>query len=206
MMRKAVRERLTFSNVVSVIALFVALGGTAVATLDRNSVGTLQLKRNAVTTGKIRSNAVTTGKIRRNAVTTGKIRNGAVTGPKIRLATVGKVPLAELADTAAPLAFARVAFPGTIDPAYAKRIAQTNLSHPTDGIYCFDLPYPVRTGQVSMEGDVEPDDLASIEVLGPNETATLSGCAGGADVEVRTFDTETGAGPQDGDFYIELNG
>jgi hypothetical protein len=41
------RGRLTFANVVSVIALFVALGGTsyAVFKLPKNSVGAKQLRR-----------------------------------------------------------------------------------------------------------------------------------------------------------------
>ena len=183
---RAVREKLTFSNIVALIALFVALGGSAVAALDRNSVGPRQLKKNAVITSKI--------------------RNGAVTGPKIRLSTVGKVPRAKVADTGAPLAYARVAFTGAINPAFAKNITQAMLSHPTDGVYCFDLPYIVRNGVTTMEGDAEPDDLASIEILGPNEAPTLSACPAGNDVEVRTFDTETASGPQDGDFYIELYG
>jgi hypothetical protein len=41
------RTRLTFANVVSVIALFVALGGTSVAalTLSRNSVKSRHIAR-----------------------------------------------------------------------------------------------------------------------------------------------------------------
>jgi hypothetical protein len=54
------RPRLTYANVVSSIALFIALGGTgyAVTKLPRNSVGNRQLKANAVTSGKIRRGAV----------------------------------------------------------------------------------------------------------------------------------------------------
>jgi len=54
------RPRLSYANVISSIALFVALGGTgyAVTQLPRNSVGSRQLKSNAVTSGKIRARAV----------------------------------------------------------------------------------------------------------------------------------------------------
>jgi hypothetical protein len=54
------RPRLSYANVVSSLALFVALGGTsyAVSQLPRNSVGSQQLKRNAVTSVKIRARAV----------------------------------------------------------------------------------------------------------------------------------------------------
>ena len=52
--------RLSFANVVSVLALFAALGGTAWAasTLPPNSVGTKQLRSQAVTTEKIRPGAI----------------------------------------------------------------------------------------------------------------------------------------------------
>jgi hypothetical protein len=50
-----VRSTLSFANVVSVIALFVALGGVSYAavTLPANSVGTKQIKNKAVTRAKI---------------------------------------------------------------------------------------------------------------------------------------------------------
>jgi hypothetical protein len=186
MMLKAVRDKMTFSNVVAVIALFVALGGTAAAALDANSVGPRQLKKNAVITAKI--------------------RNGAVTGPKIKLSTLGKVPRAAVADTAEPLAYARVGFDGSVDLRYAKGIVQSQITHPSPALYCFDLPYRPKTGQVTVESDAEPDDIASIEIAGANGQATVSDCPPNNEVEVFTFDTETSSGLQDAEFYIELNG
>ena len=45
-----VRKKLTYSNVIACLALFVALGGVAVAAgLPKNSVGAKQLKNGAVT-------------------------------------------------------------------------------------------------------------------------------------------------------------
>jgi hypothetical protein len=58
-MPAAFRSRLTFANVVSLIALFVALGGGAYAlTIPRNSVGARQLKKNAVISSKVRNNSL----------------------------------------------------------------------------------------------------------------------------------------------------
>ncbi|MGE5407296.1 MAG: hypothetical protein ACM3NV_01660 [Syntrophothermus sp.] len=76
--------RPSYANVVSTLALFIALGGAAYATavLPKDSVGTKQLKNNAVTAAKL-------GK---EAVTTAKIKNGAVTGAKVRSSTLGTVP------------------------------------------------------------------------------------------------------------------
>ncbi len=49
------RRRLTYANVMSTIAVFIALGGVsyAVIRLPANSVGTKQLKAHAVTKGKL---------------------------------------------------------------------------------------------------------------------------------------------------------
>lgn len=57
--------------VISLIALFVALGGTtyAATNLPKNSVGTEQLKKNAVTSPKIKNGAVTATKINTNGLT-----------------------------------------------------------------------------------------------------------------------------------------
>jgi hypothetical protein len=93
-MRKRLRPKLTYSNVIASIALFIALGGAAVAAgLPKNSVGSRQLKRGAVTAAKIHKGAVTSGKLGAksvvagklgpNAVTPGNIVNGGITTAKI---------------------------------------------------------------------------------------------------------------------------
>ena len=69
--------------VVSLIALFVALGGTSYAalTIPRNSVGAVQLKDNAVTRWKIHDGAITAAKIDPSLFhTTGVV--GEVGGPQ----------------------------------------------------------------------------------------------------------------------------
>jgi hypothetical protein len=82
-MRRSSLRRLvprpTYANVIATVALFVALGGVAVAAgLPRNSVGPNQLKKGAVTPAKIRKQAVTSGKIAAGAVTPGKLGANAV--------------------------------------------------------------------------------------------------------------------------------
>jgi hypothetical protein len=68
------RPQLNYANVIATIALFVALGGAAVAAgLPKNSVGAKQLKKGAVTTKALRKKAVTSGKIAPKAVTAGKL-------------------------------------------------------------------------------------------------------------------------------------
>jgi hypothetical protein len=70
-MRKSLQRRPSLALVVSFVALFIALGGSAYAGfgLAKNSVGTKQLKNGAVTTSKIRNGAVTSSKINGSGVT-----------------------------------------------------------------------------------------------------------------------------------------
>ncbi|HST68645.1 MAG TPA: hypothetical protein VLI94_03190 [Solirubrobacterales bacterium] len=71
--------KLNYANVIATLALFVALGGVAVAAgLPKNSVGQNQLKRGAVTAAKLKRGAVTSGKIAPRAVTAGKLGANAV--------------------------------------------------------------------------------------------------------------------------------
>lgn len=108
------RARFTYANVISTLALFIALGGAtafAATQLPKNSVGSPQIKKNAVNTGDIARNAVRVGKlapeaakagkIAKNAITTNRLRDNAVTGAKVNEATLGKVPSAAAADGAA---------------------------------------------------------------------------------------------------------
>jgi hypothetical protein len=54
------RKHVSFANVVSVLALFIALGGGAYAAtaLPRNSVGARQLRTGAVTTAKVKDHSL----------------------------------------------------------------------------------------------------------------------------------------------------
>jgi len=80
---RQLRKRLTYANVMATIALFVALGGASYAAikLPKNSVGSKQIKKNSITAAKI--------------------KNGAVTGAKIQAGSLGTVPNATSAATAA---------------------------------------------------------------------------------------------------------
>ncbi len=112
------REKLTYANVMSTLAVFMLLGGGAYAAgLAKNSVGKKQLKKNAVTSKAIAKQAVRTSDIKKQAVRsktikdgdvlssdlgdgvvgTSKIADNAVTGPKVDESSLGEVPLAAFA-------------------------------------------------------------------------------------------------------------
>jgi hypothetical protein len=78
---RAVRQRLSYANVMSTIAVFgVLAGGGAYAA---SKIGPKDIKRNAVRAKHIKKNQVRTKHIRRGAVTKAKLAAGvAVSGPK----------------------------------------------------------------------------------------------------------------------------
>ena len=59
---EAVRERLTYANVMATTAVFIALGGSAWA-LTANSIGTKHLPDRAVKTDKVADSAITARKL-----------------------------------------------------------------------------------------------------------------------------------------------
>ncbi len=81
-MRKPTRGRFTSAHAIALLALFVALGGSALA-VNKATVGSKDIKKNAVTTKKIKNAAVTTRKLADAAVTTTKLADDAVTSGKI---------------------------------------------------------------------------------------------------------------------------
>ena len=88
---KRIHARLTYANVVSTLALFLALGGAtayAVNQLPPKSVGAKQLRPGAVTSQKIRKNAITSPKLKALAIKSGKLASGAVKTPKLANASV----------------------------------------------------------------------------------------------------------------------
>ncbi|HXR31311.1 MAG TPA: hypothetical protein VN752_09245 [Solirubrobacterales bacterium] len=110
---KQIRQRLTYANVMSTLAVFLILGGaTAIAArkVPKHSVGPRQLKANAVTTPKIKANAVTTRKIKKNAVTTIKLKDDAVTNEKLDDDAVTTAKIAKEAVTGAKIDSATTPF------------------------------------------------------------------------------------------------
>lgn len=94
-MIKRMKRQLTFANVMSVIAVFLALGGTAFAVqLGKNTVGSKQLKKEAVSAAKIKADAITDAKIKADAITGAKVLNGSLTGADLAAASIDQTKLA----------------------------------------------------------------------------------------------------------------
>jgi hypothetical protein len=79
--RPMFRKHLSYANVIASIALFIALGGSAVAaaTLTRDSVGAPQIRKDAVRSPEIQKDAVRSSEIRDEDIKVGDIATGAET-------------------------------------------------------------------------------------------------------------------------------
>lgn len=199
---KQLRQRLTYANVMSTIAVFVALGG-ATAFAAQNLVGSNQLKAGSVRTGKIHAEAVTAGKIRKEAVTAGKIRNDAVTGAKAAEETFSTVPSALVAETAAPRAYARVINHKAglfVDANRSKGVSAASITFVGTSVYCFELGFAVRNVQATVEwldGGANTFAQATVE--------PFSACPPGTDASVRTTNNK-GEGIENINFYVAFDG
>src|SRR5262249_42760551 len=91
--RRIIMRRPSHGTVVAYLALFIALGGTTLAAthLGKSSVGANQLKKNSVVTAKVKNKAITTA----------KIADDAGTGAQLNESTLGQVPNAASASSAA---------------------------------------------------------------------------------------------------------
>jgi hypothetical protein len=175
------RKRVTFSNVTAFVALFVALsaGSYAAISLPANSVGSKQIKAKAVTTAKLKGNSVSATKIAANAINGSKVKDGSLSGADLNLTSLGKVPSAATADTAAAAPVARVktlSAGGTSRPASSGNV-------PVDGATA-----TCDNGLVVVGGGVQAGDPSTQIVIDsyPNGSSSWSG-------HVANFDTGTPA-------------
>lgn len=70
---RSLRLHLSYANVMSTIAVFLALGGVtwAATQLPRNSVGTAQIKKNAVTGAKVKNGSLTSSDLKKGTLRAG---------------------------------------------------------------------------------------------------------------------------------------
>lgn len=144
-----IRQRLTYANVVSTLALFLVLtGGAAYAA---KKIGSHELRGGAVTTAKIKRNAVTRSKIKAGAISAAKIANGAVTNARLANGSVSLEKLAPgfIAPAAEKLSHAANISSDGVVLAGSTGISQANITHPSVGFYCFSGLTPIPVGGVA---------------------------------------------------------
>jgi hypothetical protein len=197
-MKSKLRLKLSYSNVIATIALFIALGGAAVAAgLPRNSVGTRQLKRGAVTAAKLHKGAVTSaklaaksviaGKLGPAAVTPGNIGNGAVTTAKLATGSViagtiknGVVTTNKLANEAVttPKLAKDSVTAAKLSPEVGPLLGTLKSGQTLRGV--FDVGGDAGIAREAQSFQFPLLNAATVSVLKPGETnANCSGLGGG---------------------------
>ena len=155
--------RASFANVVSVLALFVALGGTgyAAVVLPAGSVGTSQLQKDAVTSGKVKDGSLKAVDFRSGQIPAGPAGAKGAAGATGAVGPAG--PTGTAGSPGSALAFARVLANGTLDATHSKNVARSKVTAQA-GYYCVDLAPGISASSV----------VASLEGSGPGEiTASL---------------------------------
>jgi hypothetical protein len=148
------RPKLTYANVTSTLALFLALGGaTAYATgsLPEKSVGAKQLRPGAVTSQKIRKNAVTAPKLKSLAIKSGKLASGAVKTPKLANASVSGEKLQDGAVSTSKIAQNAVMGNQVDEASLAKVPSASNADNATFA----ESANPVAFAAIDQEGGVD---------------------------------------------------
>jgi hypothetical protein len=173
-----IRGKLTYSNVVASLALFLVLGGgTALAAsqLEKESVGTSQLKKGAVTPAKLSkaSKATLTGPRGLKGATGAQGPRGDA-GAKGDRGEKGEAGIAGSA-----LAYAKVE--GTGGFVEAKNMAGAVVTNPATGHYCFsNLPFTPHNVVATPQAA-----LSSVNVI----LGVFPECPVGTEVSVEAWST-----------------
>lgn len=116
-------RRLSYSNVVGTLALFIALGGVSwAASAPRNSVGTAQLRNGAVNSAKVKDKTITGADFKKQTIT----------GKKIKLSSLGTVPSAAKALAADSIASEAPPLVKRVGPSSSNADFNTALASATD--------------------------------------------------------------------------
>lgn len=193
-----IRERLSYANVISTIALFAALGGGAYAAvqLPPKSVGTKQLKNKAVTRVKIRDRSVNGRKIARNSINGNKVTDDKLTGADINESSLGRVPEAQHSNFATDAATLGDQTPSSFEPAQRHEFGSGNHQ----AVVRQDLLEWTNAG-IKVTTDGQASDAAAVIVKntgptgsGPMDVVDQTGghnpVAQGGEVELTTATAE----------------
>jgi hypothetical protein len=191
------RARLSFANVTSMLALFVALGGTsyAAATLPRNSVGKGQIRANAVGKSEAATNSVGRTEVRSSGIGRSELATNSVGASEVKANAIdsdeiadGKLEAADISD-AAKAAINGVKFRSAVTAAGAQSAGNAKtVTKGAAGIYTVDLGSDVSACQFSATvtgadagfANVTPD-ATNKNVVTVNTYAIVAGAAAATD-------------------------
>jgi hypothetical protein len=184
--------------IVALLSLCVALGGSAYAASKINGKN---IKNGTITGKKLKNRTLSSRKLTKGAVNSLKGSRG-LRGPRGYRGTRGpKGSKGDKGADGAALAYARVQSDGTVDTTRSKSIAQTNVSHPTEGIYCFvSLTFNPKNVVATLE-PVTGDEVVYATIPAPSPSL---GCPAGA-VTVQVKHSGAAGTNANRTFYIAFN-
>jgi hypothetical protein len=184
---KRFSQRLSFANVTSALALFIALGGTSYAAIElpSNSVGREQIRTGGVGQSEVGARTIGKSEIRRSGVGRSEIATGGVAQKELRVNSVGpgeirngRIAAEDLSDAAKNA----VADLKAVAGGNAKSVSRT-----TDpGVYSVDLGQDVTACQVSAT-IAGAGATPGIVTVTPGATANM--------LTVSTFDIDAAGTP-----------
>jgi hypothetical protein len=198
------RTHLSFANVISMCALFVALGGVSYAALKipRNSVGSKQIKANAVKGPKVKPGSLRASDFRAGDLPEGEQGPPGPQGVPGQQGLQGPAGAAGTAD-----AFARVGSDAarTIQgdvanfPSQNKAIEQVDVvpgeAGAATGTTCFDTPERPASAMVVVDNADAGANVDLIATVAIDRGEDLGDCPGTHnDARVRIIDTDLTAG------------
>ena len=179
--RAIVGRRPSASLVISVVALFVALGGTSYAAL---TITGKNVKNGSLTTKDIKDNSLTSADVRDRSLRLRDFRSGEL--PKAQRGPAGPAgPAGGAGAAGSAIAFARVAASGDVDAGVSKNIAVV-ASPAGDGIYCLNDTAGTPKS-IALTIDISGADSRKDRVSGSAVPAAVAGvCPAPADIVVAT--------------------
>jgi hypothetical protein len=174
-MLRRVKKTLTYGNVVSSLALFIALGGTSYAlTLPRNSVGSTQIRPSAVGASEVRSRAIRSREVKDRSLEVRDLSTSA------RSALRGQTGATGAPGPAGPPGAASVIYSAEVDSGGVRgrgNAVRASTRGKNEFLVVFDR---------SVDACVSTATLASVDVTPPAGRITVARERG--EVLVRTFD------------------
>jgi hypothetical protein len=183
--------------VLSMIALFVALGGVSYGLAGKNTVTSDDIVNGAVKSKDLKNSGVKSKDLNTGSVKTSDVADDALTGDDINENTLNRVPEAGDAATlegspasafaSTIVRWATVNADGTIIAAQSQGITQDNITHPSAGFYCLTGLDPVPTAATATRRFGGTFGQIFVEV-DPGGTA----CSG-AVIGISTYNNSNGA-------------
>jgi hypothetical protein len=209
---------LTYANVVSTLALVVAMGvGTGVGAsyaaskLPKNSVSAKQIKNNAVRSAEIKDGSVTSADVADGSVTSPDIADGSLTGGDVAdgALTAADLDAPSIAELKAPRAYGVVTAAGVLLPGQSRNATVTKVPG-ASGDYCV-MPGP-GTGITNKNSIImlTPDYLDGDYVMHTAMTYDVVSqsvdCRAGFEVQTASYNPNTGIGyPSDVAFTFVIH-